>query len=1815
MDHAGPSAATAVSTVPAADISPRPASTLQLLLTVCGAGLLVADFCSDLLTCVLFFTSGHLTWGAVTVVWPLLAAIATLLLDGPSIPDFPVDQKTEGRENVKQESVQVNKTSQPQELRCHLSQDRLQQEHQEYRESKYHQQEQERHQDVDGNGPRSCPCCLSHAESPACVHGLQKPEDKNLRTPAQNTEQQSFRGGLLHRYIALFRQQVQPDTDGRSDYTAEERSVSLCHLYQATLQSAPQLVLQLYGVLYLRRNQPFIFVCAATSLANLIWAVARHSRYPSIFPENSSEVENGARSKSGTCYPGNEAITRASTALKSTENISSSSEINEHSDTHDRRDSSTKNVRICHSRSDSGLDNSYRGSSSLPKLIDRNLKINQHCEHKSSSLPSKPGTGYQAMYLSNAFASSGLLDVPVKNIKEHKFGSVLTLKERNLMTNTSNGNVRGGNELRSLSALDMNSCSPSTLLQVLQVLTGLLLLTTRLAALTAAAIMVGPWLYMTTCVHMTVMFVMVVSERPQFSVVLWRDVVMSLTTAVVFCTTITPLTVKSSKWRHAVGHCVLVAENTTASVLLFITHRHNNPHLAVVLLASVITLTFLGYGLLLLSSYLDQRRPDLDTSDLELGCVSSHCIRHSNEATLALPEDSSSAYSGSTDSNYGSSSPSPSSDDCPNGQTENAPLERQTGLLCSVQDLLANMSCLNEDLQLRNTDAVEISHHNTEGALKEEQNGCDTYKDNLLGQHGFLTRNTNVNNEPWNSGRPLSTLGLTARDFNEVHAKESQIDSAKILLSRSFTRDISNYDDFYEDNHCPRAFKSSANYENYPPPNGLMGEPQEIMPSSTYDTNSPSSLERSVTREYDEKLQDLLDATHNVSSLANSSSNSICMHSCNGTLQKQVPQETHTCEVFRWCKSDASTSVLRGEDAQHELTCVSDTDMRLISVPQTSPSSLYSSLNNSESTECDTAIEMKQHSFHRPPSSNVEHSVVRKLSSIRRKLPSKATDKKHDYENVYDDSENMNFESLTPTVCQNTATGFIATNQQTSKPRDFIAERRSSTECLTEGVSSKNNSHAELESVNKNSTNNIAVSQALPLPLPPRTYIIRYPYQHFPLPLLKLSESANHSNNSSNHDYENLPPLNVNRGVFGVRHWKAYLDIEDRVHDYSTYKDKSKINSTASSSLTSDCSALKISGRIRKSIADDGESVLSRSLPDLSNLILEACIEVPEREKEIEKLDTVHEKLPDNVRLLSVLSSLRATKPLRTNSVDDLSNYETIWIDEINEGIKSGNEVLTSSAVLSKISDAVSTEHSSLITTIGDVKTKGSLCNLYYSTMSDLSRRFYSDTLRRQSISFHHQASQNGISACSTDNSFADKETVQNSRTSFKVKKTPALQGISECSEEQPFDIQNAETNTSPFLSTGEAQNMAEVEKEPNKLEDNQVFHPAAAPDDANVPKPKRKFSLLREKFEGQRWTPLKSPLKFHSPAKALQAGLRVFNRPRIHIITPSDDENEIFGGKLTSPFKLKPKIVGTSPSITTNKSENPSIKQTTKVMEHVLGMNIDQENQPGNSLPVTSSHTSTAISSSRMTQQTPMSCSLRTVPKTPKTSTPDNARAKNIRCESSVNSSKSDSIAASAPKHSTPEAVGHHLPQLSTISGLSSVVESPELSRISSVYGPLPRSYSSARGVENGMKRVPLSENVRWGDRVNRMGNMPSMTSIKERENQCHEDSSLKFAGRSSTFRPYQVNPEIHVANANENRYHEVATSRLNPASKNIYTVFHDQQKVLRNNRSSVVHPRLADQCYEDAVFIAPLPVGSYGITNQRSTLTPNSKIFDKRI
>lgn len=294
---------------------------------------------------------------------------------------------------------------------------------------------------------------------------------------------------------------------------------------------------------------------------------------------------------------------------------------------------------------------------------------------------------------------------------------------------------------------------------------------------------------------------------------------------------------------------------------------------------------------------------------------------------------------------------------------------------------------------------------------------------------------------------------------------------------------------------------------------------------------------------------------------------------------------------------------------------------------------------------------------------------------------------------------------------------------------------------------------------------------------------------------LRSINDSSTAQSSGSHDYENIPAINVYRANTGVRHWKTYLDIEDRIHDYSTFKERSEIeDSTFLSNIYANNLILTSVSNTRPfSLAEQAGSHYSISLPDLSNIAPAACIEVE---------SVVNEEHQDN---------------LDTNEEKNPSNYEAIWYDDLERN------------------ENPEKDGSPQIIIGENGKIKDSLCNLYYSRISDLSSKYFIHSMKRN----------------------------------------------------------NSMSSVYPGTAS-EEQNRTYLSKP-------QLLYEVKTPDCA-TPVRNSVPAFNGKKFESKRTQ--KSPLmklvtlshnsfQEHT-VKALQAGKRVFYRPRIHVITPKKENEKV---------------------------------------------------------------------------------------------------------------------------------------------------------------------------------------------------------------------------------------------------------------------------------------------------------------------------------
>ncbi|KAK7084787.1 XK-related protein 6 [Halocaridina rubra] len=654
------------------------------------------------------------------------------------------------------------------------------------------------------------------------------------------------------------------------------------------------------------------------------------------------------------------------------------------------------------------------------------------------------------------------------------------------------------------------------------------------------------------------------------------------------------------------------------------------------------------------------------------------------------------------------------------------------------------------------------------------------------------------------------------------------------------------------------------------------------------------------------------------------------------------------------------------------------------------------------------------------------------------------------------------------------------------------------------------------------------------------------------------------------HDYENICAVNINRAMLGVRHWKTYSDIEDRIHDNSTFKERLKLlDSTLASSHSSEYSNLKsLLARRSISMMEDCDSVLSRSLPDLSALRLETCIEEPEVEQEDENAEGA---VKDDQRLMAALNQLRANKPInKSNSVDDIPNYETIWVGEV-EKPETSDTSSQMNSVMSK---------SSLVVTIGDVRAKESLCNLYYSTMSDLSFRYYSERMRNN-CSVHSRTSRRSI-----------RDNTREMMRAISVPDNKTLLEVSEIMEEQRREERE------------KFHNVKDREIPPGNENDRcTVTHGETPVGAGGQDRPRRKFSMLRERFEHP-WTPLKSPMKRGQPAqrrnslqertaKALQAGMKVFRRPRVHVITPKKSEDKDTP-RLKSPFRSK-----------TTTPTTPAIK----IHSDPVDTKISKKNETeGFKVAV---------------HRTPQNRDIgfhRQIKNTPKTSTPENVNPTSAKkTPSLVLDASKVSHLKEGPKTSTPEG-NKQLQQMSILSAVSSVVPSPEALQRTNPF--------------NQSVRRPLSENLRH-DISNKRTHSSQLLKGPQITNSAlvKEPTKLSFstAKSVSNLKISKVNNNLenvqNMSNIHRTSRLGMQTSQSLLCLQTLQTSQHfpvagasipgSQLQVSTRSAVNIVES-VSNPSSHQNVSISRIILASPQSPNfslQKSTLSPNSKIFSRRI
>ncbi|XP_047493660.1 uncharacterized protein LOC125042208 [Penaeus chinensis] len=763
---------------------------------------------------------------------------------------------------------------------------------------------------------------------------------------------------------------------------------------------------------------------------------------------------------------------------------------------------------------------------------------------------------------------------------------------------------------------------------------------------------------------------------------------------------------------------------------------------------------------------------------------------------------------------------------------------------------------------------------------------------------------------------------------------------------------------------------------------------------------SPSSLERTVTRELEYRLsqsdfKSLCSAgeqspgTTETTSLPQESYQ-LCVKSVNSgaAIGESVHSSPNSVGIPQKSKTTSQTSVRSGllSGSQHSGSSIlrtsvrrrdattSETDVRLTSLPHITTSTI-----NLTSKSQEMELDHSDAQLSKAPVPNVELAVIDRMHIIEMESSGTSSENQSDYENIYEGQDLRR--NLPP------------------KPANLVIAQ------------------------------NLNETQSTQASVP--------------------------------HDYENICAININRAMWGLRHWKTYSDIEDRIHDDSTYKERLKgLDSTLMSSFLSDYSSVRGLQALRSSIViDDSESILSRSLPDLSTLRLETCLEETEeeeeeREAEVEGVEEVEKEVKNEIetdnkpvsdeakddnRLMAVLNQLRASKPMnKSSSVDDIPNYETIWVGDVAKP-----DTSYASSQMSSL-----TSKSSLVVTIGDVRAKESLCNLYYSTMSDLSFRYYSERMRKNS------------SSGSLASKRSTRDTSREMMRAISVPDNKTLLEVSQLIEEQKKREEEEAKQISSQGGTAAATPCTPRLK----------FGPGATPvrSDPSNNRPRRKFSMLRERFENPHWTPLRSPMKRRPStqrrnsfqdrtAKALQAGMKVFRRPRVHVITPKKGEDKMDTPRLKSPFKSR----NVTPSNTLGMKIGPEPFNTEIALKTRL---LESEG-------ATALHKTPHI-------KTP--ADNRLTKRTPKTSTPENKQPLVKKTPVPIKGAKN---LTEGPKTSTPEG-NKQLPQISILSAVSSVVPSPE-----SVL---------KFNLSDHQQRIPLSENVH---QIHTSSKSLAMPAIKEAE------------------------------------------------------------------------------------------------------------------
>ena len=141
------------------------------------------------------------------------------------------------------------------------------------------------------------------------------------------------------------------------------------------------------------------------------------------------------------------------------------------------------------------------------------------CPLKTSSLPARKSE-YSGLYQNN-FKSQNLLasiqNPPMRSIKEHKFGSVITLKERSLWVGVGPNPINysgGGFSSKMIRNRTKKEKSEKCVMHTLFMIGSMMMLISRLAAFVVSALLVGPWIFMIDCkFHLNLQYLLVIYVR------------------------------------------------------------------------------------------------------------------------------------------------------------------------------------------------------------------------------------------------------------------------------------------------------------------------------------------------------------------------------------------------------------------------------------------------------------------------------------------------------------------------------------------------------------------------------------------------------------------------------------------------------------------------------------------------------------------------------------------------------------------------------------------------------------------------------------------------------------------------------------------------------------------------------------------------------------------------------------------------------------------------------------------------------------------------------------------------------------------------------------------------------------------------------------------------------------------------------------------------------------------------------------------------------------------------------------------------------